>query len=132
MAEYVTKKFKRKKMSINDTQVKEGSGYVIGLGIRRGNKTSGSGAKIEVLDETCFICCGDVKCSRHSSDMILEKAGCSTAEEVSSCVISMGIKSRNISAGGGVVGGADGTQSTQAKKKTKNKSRKLIKNNITN
>ena len=64
--------------------------------------------------------------------MILEKAGCSTAEEVSSCVIGMGITSRNISAGGGVVGGANGTQSTQAKKKTKNKSRKFNKNNITN
>ena len=127
MAESATQKFKRQKMSRNNTQVEKVSGCVIGLGIRSGNKTGGGGAKIEVLDERCFICCGDVKCWRHSV-VILEQAGCATAEEVSCGVIGLGITSRNISAGGG----ADATQSTEAKKKRKKKPRKFNKNNTTN
>ena len=127
MAESVTQKLKRKKMSSNDTQVEEVSGCVIGLGIRSGNKTGGGGAKIEVLDERCFICCGDVKCWRHC-DVILEQAGCETEDEVSCGVIGLGITSRNISAWRG----ADATQSTKAKKKTKKKPRKFIKNNTRN
>jgi hypothetical protein len=132
MAESVTQKLKRKKMISNDTQVEEVSGCVIGLGIRSRNKTGGGGAKVEVLDERCIVCCGDVKCWRHAytggSVVILEKAGCATVEEVNCGVIGMGITSRNKSAGGGV----DATQSTEAKKKSKKKPRKFIKNNTTN
>ena len=118
MSESVTQKLKRKKMSSNNTQVEEVSGCIIGLGIRSGNKTGGGRAKIEVLDERCFIYCGDVKCWRHSV-VILEQASCATAEEVSYGVIGLGITSRNISAGGV----ADATQSTEAKKKIKKKPR---------
>ena len=41
MAESVTQKLKRKKMSSNNTRVEEVSGCIIGLGIRSGNKTGG-------------------------------------------------------------------------------------------
>ena len=73
---------------------------------------SSNDTQVEVLDERCIVCCGDVKCWRHAytgrSVVILEKASCATTEEVSGGVIVLGITSRNISAGGG----SDATQST--------------------
>ena len=41
MAQSLTQKIQRQKMSSNDTQVEEVSGCVIGLGIRSGNKIAG-------------------------------------------------------------------------------------------
>jgi hypothetical protein len=84
------------------------------------------------LDERCIVCCGDVKCWRHAytggSVVILEKASCAMAEEVSCGVIVLGIRSGNKRAGGG----ADATQATQSKKKNKKKPRNFIKNNNPN
>ena len=124
MAQSLSQKLKRKKMSSNDTNVEDVSGYVIGLGITSGNKTSWGGAQVEVLDETCIVCCGDSKCWRHR-DVILEIGGCAKAEEVRGCVIGLGIRS-------GAGGCADATQATQKKKKKKKKPRNFVNKNNNN
>jgi hypothetical protein len=76
-----------------------------------------------VLDERCIVYCGDVKCWRHAYTggrvVILEKAGCAKAAEVSGGVIGLGIRS-------GAGGGPDATQASQAKKKKKKKPTNFI------